>query len=115
MTLDTAHIHDQNTILEIIDIYHHFIPVVHLSAKNETGHHLPLDQDCIEVASLLKVKNWQGTIILEYLPWHHYRVADDIQALDRFLFHDEPVTIIPPDNKYKDRPDCWGYCPSPYR
>ncbi len=85
MTLDTAHIHDRKTVLQIISKNKHNIRTVHLSAIGEGEHHLPVDDFCVTVLEKLIEARWRGNVILEYLPWHHYRIRDDIWALEDYL------------------------------
>lgn len=87
MTLDVSHIRDNSFIRQIIESYWHNIRVVHLSAKGEREHHLPIDSFCVEVVKLLKDKGWQGNIILEYLPQHNYCLREDIKALREHVLY----------------------------
>jgi len=48
MTLDTSHIHNDDMIMCIIQKYWQYIPVVHLSARNNEEQHLPIDTFCIK-------------------------------------------------------------------
>ena len=109
MTLDTAHIHDRNMILDIIDKYYNNIKTVHLSAIGKEEHHLPIDDFCISVVDKLKKLNWTGNIVLEYLPWFHYRVRSDIKMLSDYVFKNKKISMVPPDEKYKNYPERWGY------
>ena len=109
MVLDTAHIHDDERILRLIKDYHHGIPAVHLSAREEKEHHLPIDAFCLEVVSLLDDRSWDGSLVLEYLPWHHYRTKDDLRLIERFLHGEKDITIPPPDDRYRNDPTRWGY------
>ena len=110
MTLDTAHIHDNNRIIKIIDNYWQSIPVVHLSARGRNEHHLPVDRFCIQVVRKLVSLGWLGTIILEYLPWHHYRLKSDIEIVKQALIRDiRPDEIPPPCDAYKGRPGMWSH------
>jgi|Deesub1362A_J573_1020465.scaffolds.fasta_scaffold00194_29 sugar phosphate isomerase/epimerase len=85
MTLDVSHIRDNSLILRIIESYWHNIRVVHLSAKGEKEHHLPIDSFCAEVVKLLQSKGWQGNIILEYLPRYTTHLRKDIRGLEKIL------------------------------
>ena len=110
MTLDTAHIHDDARIMNIIDSYWQNIPVVHLSAHSENEHHLSVDSFCIQVVRKLVKFNWSGAITLEYLPWHHYRLKSDIEIVKRALTGDINHGEIPsPCDAYKGCPDKWGH------
>ena len=109
MVLDTAHLHDDDRILRLIRGYYQGIPTVHLSARGEKEHHLPLDAFCLDVVSLLVDLNWEGSLVLEYLPWHHYRTATDLELLERFLAGERNIRIPPPDDKYRNDPTRWGY------
>ncbi len=110
MTLDTSHIHDNDMIMRIIDDYWMSIPVVHLSARNSTGQHLPIDMFCIKVVRNLANLGWEGTIVLEYLPWHHYRLSQDVKLIEQALIKDVMVDEISPVcNAYEDREDMWSH------
>ena len=109
MILDTAHLHDDSLILSLIERYHTKMPTVHLSARGESEHHLPIDTFCLQVVKLLERIDWEGSVILEYLPWHHYRISDDLKLIERFLKGEEDIDIPPPDDKYRNDKTCWGY------
>jgi len=87
MTLDVAHIYEENMIWSILTKNWKNIPVVHLSAKGETGHHLPIDDFCIRVVEYLAGLNWQGIVVLEYLFEFHKQLPDDIAKLHRIIGH----------------------------
>lgn len=109
LVLDTAHLHDDGRILGLISSYHPRIAAVHLSARGENEHHLPIDSFCLEVVSLLAELKWNGGIVLEYLPWHHYRVRGDLQLLRRFLAGERNIKIPPPDDKFRNNKQQWGF------
>jgi len=109
MTLDTAHFYDNSRIINVVENYHCNIKVVHLSSKGEKEHHLPIDTFCVEVARTLLEKDWVGNIILEYLPWHHYRMRNDIESLRKHLFEGKKLNLKPVSDKYKDKPEKWHF------
>jgi sugar phosphate isomerase/epimerase len=109
MVLDVAHLHDNERVLGLIRGHHRKITTVHLSARGGGEHHLPIDAFCLEVLGLLAALDWPGAIVLEYLPWHHYRVTDDLVLLRQFLEGDEDVAIPPPDDAFRDDPSKWGF------
>ncbi|MDI6917466.1 MAG: hypothetical protein QMC80_06680 [Thermoplasmatales archaeon] len=109
MTLDTAHIRDNQLIKQLIEKYWENIKTVHLSAKSEKEHHLPIDDFCAEIVKKLYGLNWQGNVILEYLPWHHYRVRSDIKALNKYLFEGKPLRLLPVSDQYKSDPNHYGF------
>jgi len=109
MILDTAHLHHDEQILSLIRRYHRNIPAVHLSARGTGEHHLPIDAFCLQVVDLLSGLGWNGGIVLEYLPWHHYRVKDDLELLGRFLAGEKEIQIPPPDDRFKHDRSCWGF------
>ena len=109
MVLDTAHLRDDETILQLIRDYHESIRTVHLSARGDGEPHLPVDRFCLEVVSLLSDLNWDGSIILEYLPWHHYRIRDDLAILRRFLDGATQVQVPPPDDRFRNDDTGWGF------
>ena len=101
MTLDTAHIHDNDRIMRIIDNYWQNIPVIHLSARSQGKKHLPIDEFCIQVVRKLVYLGWLGTIVLEYLPWHHswyhYCLRSDLKLVQQALYRDISPEEIPPN------------------
>ena len=109
MTLDVAHIHDDSRILEIVDRYWHSIPILHLSARGEREHHLPVDDFCVQLVRRLKDMGWTGQVVLEYLPWHHYRVRGDIRALSDHILGGRKLQLLPLSDKYRNDPQRWGY------
>ena len=109
MTLDVAHLHDRSFVCEIVDRNHSNIRTVHLSAIGESEPHLPIDNFCVEVVDRLVALGWTGNVILEYLPWHHYRVRDDILALREHIRSGSRVELMPVDDKFRGRPDRYGY------
>ena len=109
MVLDTAHLHEDERILKLIKDYHRSIPTVHLSARGDGEHHLPVDAFCLDVVALLSDLDWGGGVILEYLPWHHYRVRDDLAILRRFLDGEKQIEITPPDARFRNDETRWGF------
>lgn len=117
MTLDAAHLHDDERILRIVRDYRQHIPVVHLSARASGEHHLPIDAFCIRRVRELASLGWSGTIVLEYLPWHHYRLPSDRKFVEQALVRDiEPNETPPPCDAYKNAPEMWHHgAPKPGR
>jgi len=109
MVLDISHLRDDDYILLLIKRYHKNIPTVHLSARGLREHHLPIDTFCLKVVKLLARLSWRGNIILEYLPWHHYRVRDDLELLSRFLAGERRIAIPPPDDRRRHEPSRWSF------
>jgi sugar phosphate isomerase/epimerase len=109
MVLDTAHLHSDELILDLIRTYHQNIPALHLSARGESEHHLPIDPFCLEVVAILDELGWGGSVILEYLPWHHYRVREDLELLSRYRAGERDLRPPPPDDKYREDPSMWGF------
>jgi hypothetical protein len=50
-----------------------------------------------------------GNVILEYLPWHHYRVRRDLLELVGHVTRGTPFRFVPADDRFRDHPDCWGF------
>ena len=48
-------------------------------------------------------------MILEYLPWHHYQVRDDFEALTRFVEEGEYPVLDPASDKFRDDPERYGF------
>jgi len=109
MILDTAHIHSDDEILSLIDDYHENIPTIHLSARGGSEHHLPIDAFCLKVVGRLLGLGWLGCVILEYLPWHHYRVRDDLGLLKRLMDGERDIEIPLPDDSRRGDPAGWGF------
>jgi hypothetical protein len=111
MTLDVAHLHKRSLVFDILRRNHPNIRTLHLSAVGKNEHHLPIDDFCTEVVDLLVGLRWSGNVILEYLPWHHYRVRDDICALKEHVERGTPMRLIPVDDKFRGLRDRYGYNP----
>lgn len=82
MTLDTAHIRDDEKIWNLLKHYKENILNIHLSAKDGEKQHLPIDTFCREVVSYLVESKWGGNVILEYLFEFHERMLDDLRSLE---------------------------------
>ncbi|MBU1700995.1 MAG: hypothetical protein KJ970_20195 [Candidatus Eisenbacteria bacterium] len=52
---------------------------------------------------------WSGPVILEYLPWHHYRVRDDIHALNEHLATGRTPKLLPASDHFRNQPARYGY------
>ncbi|MGA1824835.1 MAG: hypothetical protein ACMUIP_09230 [bacterium] len=109
ITLDTAHIYDRQEVMDLIGRNHRNIRTIHLSAIGKGEHHLPIDDFCIKVAEQLKKINWSGNLILEYLPWHHYRLRDDITMLSNYLFNNARLELLPVSDQFRNDPERWGF------
>jgi len=81
MTLDTSHISDEKTIWRLLKDYRQNIKNVHLSAKEGSKQHLPIDMFCKEVVNYLVENKWDGNVILEYLFEFHDRMLSDLESL----------------------------------
>lgn len=81
MTLDIAHIHDNQKIWDLLKMYRENIVNIHLSAKNNKEHHLPIDNFCKDVVDYLIESKWSGNVILEYLPEFHSQMLVDFEFL----------------------------------
>lgn len=55
---------------------------IHLSAKGNNKHHLPIDNFCKEVIDYLIENKWSGSVILEYLPEFHNQMIADVKFLE---------------------------------
>ena len=81
MTLDTAHIIDDKKIWELLKDYKENIKNVHLSAKDGSKQHLPIDSFCKEIVNYLIESKWNGNVILEYLFEFHGQMLNDLESL----------------------------------
>jgi len=82
MTLDTSHIRDNEKIWSLLKSYKENILNVHLSARDGSKQHLPIDDFCKEVVKYLTESKWNGNVILEYLFEFHDQMLSDIKMLD---------------------------------
>ena len=81
MTLDTSHIRDNEKIWSLLKSYKENILNVHLSAREGNKQHLPIDGFCKEVVRYLMGNNWEGNVILEYMPEFHNQMLADLKSL----------------------------------
>lgn len=81
MTLDISHIQDDEKIWKLIKGYKERILNIHLSARDGTRQHLPIDDFCKEVVQYLIDNKWDGNIILEYLFKFHDQMQKDLELL----------------------------------
>lgn len=81
MTLDTSHIQDDGKIWSLLKDYKENILNVHLSAREGSKQHLPIDNFCKEVVSYLIESKWNGNVILEYLFEFHDQMPRDLKIL----------------------------------
>ena len=126
MTLDIAHLADNERIMRIVDAHWRNIPVVHLSARGSNywgrqpdaplsdegrcEHHLPVDPFCIGVVRKLVGLGWSGAIVLEYLPWYHYRLRGDVKLVNEALRREvAPGELPPPCDAYRGMYDKYGH------
>lgn len=82
MTLDAAHIEDNEKIWHLVKNYKENIVNVHLSSKGNERHHLPIDDFCKDIVGYLKESGWSGNIVLEYLPEFHNQMVNDLKNLE---------------------------------
>ena len=82
MTLDTSHIRDNEKIWSLLKSYKENILNVHLSARDGSKQHLPIDDFCKEVVKYLTESKWNGNVILEYLFEFQDQMLSDIKILD---------------------------------
>jgi len=82
MTLDTSHIKDNEKIWGLLKNYKENILNVHLSAREGSKQHLPIDNFCKEIVNYLIESKWEGNVILEYLPEFHDRILTDLKSLE---------------------------------
>ena len=82
MTLDIAHIKGNENIKSLLKDYRENIVNIHLSAKGDNKHHLPIDNFCKEVVDYLIENKWNGNIILEYLFEFHNQMLRDLKFFE---------------------------------
>jgi hypothetical protein len=81
MTLDTSHIMDNRKIWSLLKNYKENILNIHLSPREDSKQHLPIDNFCKEVVCYLIESNWNGNVILEYLFEFHDKLLSDLKLL----------------------------------
>lgn len=81
MTLDTSHIQEDEKVWSLIKGYKERILNVHLSARESTKQHLPIDSFCKDVVRHLIDSKWNGNVILEYLFEFHDQMSKDLELL----------------------------------
>ena len=81
MTLDTSHIMDNEKIWRLLKNYKENILNIHLSAREGSRQHLPVDNFCKEVVHYLVDNKWDGNVILEYLFEFHDQMLKDLELL----------------------------------
>ncbi|MBL7132032.1 MAG: hypothetical protein ISS45_11655, partial [Candidatus Omnitrophica bacterium] len=64
-----------------LKVYKHNILNVHLSAREGSRQHLPIDDFCREIVKYLIENKWEGNVILEYLPEFHGQMLSDLESL----------------------------------
>lgn len=85
---DFSHIHDEEAlVIKEISRYLDFIKIFHISNRISAQNiqHLPLfhsgsgrlDLDFLPILKLLKEKDYDGTLVLEYLPEFHSQLLED--------------------------------------
>lgn len=85
MTLDTSHIRDNEKIWSLVKSYKENILNVHLSARDGSKQHLPIDDFCKEVVRYLNENKWKGNVILEYLFEFHDQMLNDLEFLTDYV------------------------------
>ena len=81
MTLDTSHIRNNEKIWSLLKNYKENILNIHLSGRDKSSKHLPIDDFCKEVVGYLVKNNWKGNIILEYMFEFHDQLLNDLEIL----------------------------------
>jgi sugar phosphate isomerase/epimerase len=81
MTLDTSHIKDNEKIWCLLKNYKNNILNVHLSARDGSKQHLPIDDFCKEIVAYLIENKWKGNVILEYLFEYHAQMLKDLEKI----------------------------------
>jgi sugar phosphate isomerase/epimerase len=81
MTLDISHIREDEKVWRLIKGNKEHIYNVHLSARDSTGQHLPIDGLCKDVVRYLIDSKWEGNVILEYLFEYHDQLLQDVDLL----------------------------------
>ncbi|TET33577.1 MAG: hypothetical protein E3J72_16590 [Planctomycetota bacterium] len=109
MTLDVPLVGSAEETRGLIRNYLPRIATVHLSSWSEDERHLPLDEESAVLALLLKGIGFEGNVILEYKPWHWYRVRGDITRLTNIIETGEVRPFPPIDDKYREDKSMWKF------
>ncbi len=86
MTPHIAYIQSWEKIYQIIDRYFKEIICIYLSGKRNQLRHCPIDEKCIELVKYLNNKEWQGNIILNYVPKYHKQQIEDLEKLRIIIY-----------------------------
>jgi len=85
MALNTGYVEDHDSAVKIIRRYSYNIPVVHLSARVDGNPHHRLNDECCEIVTELLDQDWNGSVILDYLPKFNRYLEEDCLRLVEFL------------------------------
>ncbi|MEM2925816.1 MAG: TIM barrel protein [Methanocellales archaeon] len=87
LTYDTSHAEVENSLSEV-EFCLRKIEAIHLSDQIKGDEHLPIGTGrypVFELLSLLKVKQYSGCIVLEYMPWYEELLREDVKKVEAFL------------------------------
>jgi sugar phosphate isomerase/epimerase len=88
LTFDTSHLDFPSNCIKEFDRVFDKVAVVHLSDKDSKRQHLPLGEGFLpyeEFLEYLKVKNFKGFIVLEYLEEFQTRLFRDLERVSELL------------------------------
>jgi putative NIF3 family GTP cyclohydrolase 1 type 2 len=91
MTLDTSHADDVWFDFRILPFILKYTKIIHLSNRNKRSQHLPFNSQEGElnlvpfVRNLKFLYNWEGIIVLEYMPEYSSKIFKNAQYIKRIL------------------------------
>ncbi len=99
LCLDTSHTDDIWFEYQLMYFLLPYTDVIHLSNREGRNQHLPFnsgkgDLNLVGFVKDLKGRyNWSGTIILEYMPEHRYKLKPNAEYINRLLYGDTKRTV----------------------
>lgn len=88
ITYDCAHALVNNKTLEIFEKILDKVAIVHLSNRSNSREHLPIEQGSFPIFALLdilKTKNFQGSVVLEYMPEYENKLFEDFEKVNKYI------------------------------
>ncbi|MEW6069198.1 MAG: TIM barrel protein [Candidatus Thermoplasmatota archaeon] len=88
ITYDCAHTLVDDNTLEKFEKILDKVEVVHLSNRSGGREHLPIEQGEFPIFGLLDIlsrKNFQGYIVLEYMPEYEFKLFEDLEKVKKYI------------------------------
>ena len=99
LCLDTSHTDDIWFEYQLMYFILPYTDVIHLSNREGRNQHMPFNSGKGDlnlvgfVKDLKKRYNWSGTIVLEYMPEHRYKLKPNAEYIQRLLYGNTKRTI----------------------